>query len=229
MRKRKEKKFNKLNVINILNLIFPPTCGFCGEVNTNFLCNKCKNKYQELKISNINDYSNVPVFFEEHYYAFKYQDEIRKLIIKYKFEEHSYLYKTFSVFILQDKIFTEKFINKYDVIISVPIHNKRMKTRGYNQSKLIAKEIAINCGKEYYDNVIIKSKNIAPQSTLDMLERVKNIKEAFSIGKNSEKISGKNVALFDDIFTTGSTVNECAKILKKIGANNVGIFTLAKD
>lgn len=62
-----------------------------------------------------------------------------------------------------------------------------------------------------------------------MLERVKNIKEAFSIGKNSEKISGKNVALFDDIFTTGSTVNECAKILKKIGANNVGIFTLAKD
>ena len=130
---------------------------------------------------------------------------------------------------MQDKIFTEKFINKYDVIISVPIHNKRMKTRGYNQSKLIAKEIAINCGKEYYDNVIIKSKNIAPQSTLDMLERVKNIKEAFSIGKNSEKISGKNVALFDDIFTTGSTVNECAKILKKIGANNVGIFTLAKD
>lgn len=214
---------------NILNLIFPPTCGFCGEVNTNFLCNKCKNKYKELKISNINDYSNVPVFFEEHYYAFKYQDEIRNLIIKYKFEEHSYLYKTFSVFILQDKIFTEKFINKYDVIISVPIHNKRMKTRGYNQSKLIAKEIAINCGKEYYDNVIIKSKNIAPQSTLDMLERVKNIKEAFSIGKNSEKISGKNVALFDDIFTTGSTVNECAKILKKIGANNVGIFTLAKD
>ena len=130
---------------------------------------------------------------------------------------------------MQDKIFTENFINKYDVIISVPIHNKRMKTRGYNQSKLIAKEIAINCGKEYYDNVIIKSKNIAPQSTLDMLERVKNIKEAFSIGKNSEKISGKNVALFDDIFTTGSTVNECAKILKGIGANNVGVFTLAKD
>ena len=115
---------------NILNLLFPPTCGICGEINIDFLCDKCKNKYQELKISNINDYSSVPVFFEEHYYVFKYENEIRDLIIKYKFEKHSYLYKTFSNFILQDKLFIEKFIKKYDIIISVPIHNKRMKTRG---------------------------------------------------------------------------------------------------
>ena len=214
---------------NILNLLFPPTCGICGEINIDFLCDKCKNKYQELKISNINDYSSVPVFFEEHYYVFKYENEIRDLIIKYKFEEHSYLYKTFSNFILQDKLFIEKFIKKDDIIISVPIHNKRMKTRGYNQSKLIAKDVAINCGKKYYDKVIVKHKNIVAQSTLDRLERTKNIKGAFKTGKNSEKIVGKNVAIFDDIFTTGSTVNECAKIIKEIGANSVGIFTLAKD
>ena len=61
------------------------------------------------------------------------------------------------------------------------------------------------------------------------MERTKNIKGAFKTGKNSEKIVGKNVAIFDDIFTTGSTVNECAKIIKEIGANSVGIFTLAKD
>ena len=204
-------------------------CGICGKLNQNFLCQKCNNTLKNQAKFNVENFQKKEKYFKELLYIFKYEGIIRKTILKYKFQEGSYLYKTFSVFILQDKIFTEKFINKYDLIISVPIHNKRMKTRGYNQSKLIAKEIAINCGKEYYDNVIIKSKNIAPQSTLDMLERVKNIKEAFSIGKNSEKISGKNVALFDDIFTTGSTVNECAKILKKIGANNVGIFTLAKD
>lgn len=127
---------------NLLNLIFPPVCGFCNNIDKNFLCDKCLKKYDELKISNIDDYSNVPVYFREHYYTFKYENEIRDFIIKYKFDEKSYLYKTFSKFILQDKVFVENFIYKYDVILSVPIHKKRMKVRGYNQSRLIAEDIA---------------------------------------------------------------------------------------
>lgn len=219
---------NKI-INNIINLIFPPVCGFCNEINNKHLCENCKNKIEKLKNSNIQDYSKVPVFFNEHYYLFKYENEIREFIIKYKFEEKSYLYKTFSKILVDDTIFREKFIKNYDCIISVPIHKKRMKTRGYNQSDLIAKEVALTCGIQYMEKVLIKNKNIIPQSSLDMLGRIKNIKDAFSIGNNIDNIKGKKVAVFDDIFTTGSTVNECAKLLKNAGVSNVGIFTFAKD
>ncbi len=214
---------------NVLNIIFPPVCGFCNEINKNFLCDKCKRKFDEIKISNIEDYNDIPVYFNEHYYLLKYENEVRDFIIKYKFQEISYLYKSFAKIIVNDEIFNNQFINKYDCIISVPIHNKRFKTRGYNQSKLIAKEVAKLCKKDFYDNVLIKSKNIVAQSTLDKLGRIGNIKNAFSNGKNSSFIKNKKVALFDDIFTTGATSNECAKILKQLQASNIGIFTLAKD
>ena len=149
--------------------------------------------------------------------------------LKYKFNEKSYLYKSFAKIIMDDSLFTNKFINKYDCIICVPIHKKRFNVRGYNQSGLIAEEIAKKCQLEYYNEILVKSKNKVAQSTLDKLERVSNVKGAFAKGKNIRLIEGKNVALFDDIYTTGATVNECARILKDAGASFVGVFTLAKD
>ncbi|MBR1654189.1 MAG: ComF family protein [Clostridia bacterium] len=213
----------------VLNLIYPPVCGFCNDINEKFLCTKCERKFNELKISNVEYYQNVPVYFDEHYYFLKYENEVRDFIIQYKFQEKSYLYKSFAKLIAEDDIFKNEFIKKYDCVISVPIHKKRYKTRGYNQSKLIAKEVAKLSDKKYYDNVIIKNKNIVAQSTLDVLGRVSNIKGAFSEGTNANLVKGQNVIVFDDIFTTGSTVNECAKVLKEIGASYVGIATLAKD
>ncbi len=213
---------------SILNLIYPPVCGFCNEINMNFICDKCKRKIDEIKISNIEDYSNIPVYFNEHYYLLKYENEVRDFILQYKFHEKSYLYKSFAKLITCDEVF-RKFIYKYDFIISVPIHKWRFKERGYNQSGLIAKEIAKLYQKPYYDDILIKNKNVISQSTLDVLGRISNIKNAFSVGKNSEMIKEKKIALFDDIFTTGSTVNECARVLKEHGAHSVGVFTLAKD
>lgn len=213
----------------LLNIIYPPVCGFCDEINENFLCDKCKNKFEKIKLNKIDDYNNVPVYFKEHYYIFKYEDEIRDLIIKYKFQDKSYLYKTFAKIILDNENFINNFIENYDCIISVPIHKKRMKIRGYNQSQLIAKEIAVKCGMEFYKDVLIKNKNIVAQSTLDKLDRVKNIQGAFKVKDNIMKINNKRILIFDDIFTTGSTVNECARVLIEKGVKSVGVCTLAKD
>lgn len=211
-----------------MNLIFPPVCGICNEINNNFLCDKCRKKYNEIKISGIDDYSKQPVYFDEHFYLLKYEKEVRELILKYKFDEESYLYKTFAKLIVEDEVFKNCCIDKYDCIVSVPIHKKRFKTRGYNQSELIAKEVAKVCGKDYYRNILIKNKNIPAQSSLDKLGRVKNIKDAFSCGRDISLIQGKRVAIFDDIFTTGATSNECARVLNKAGAEYVGIISLAK-
>ncbi len=131
--------------------------------------------------------------------------------------------------IFEDKIFKEQLVNKYDSIISVPIHKKRLRDRGYNQSALIAKELARMCKIEYFEDALVKKNNIVAQSSLDKLGRVKNIKDAFSTGRDIKYLKDKKVIVFDDIFTTGATANECSKVLKHNGVSKVGIVSLAKD
>ena len=104
------------------------------------------------------------------------------------------------------------------------------KVRGYNQSELIAKEIALKCDINYCNKVLSKNNNVVAQSSLeDRLERVRNIRNAFIPDTNIGLIKNKRVAIFDDVFTTGATVNECAKVLKENGASKVGVFTIAKS
>ena len=107
---QKNKYIDKI-IEKFLNLIFPPVCGFCGKINNEFLCDKCKQKLQSEKLSHIDDYKNQPVFFDEHYYLFKYQKDIRDYILKYKFDEKSYLYKSFSELFIRDEVFTKSFID----------------------------------------------------------------------------------------------------------------------
>ena len=108
-----------LNII--LDLIFPPACGFCGELCNNFLCKKCEQKFEQVKNSDVIDCKNDPVFFDEHFYLFRYKNDIREYIINYKFKEKSYLYKSFSEIFIKDETFINQFIKKYDIIISVRV------------------------------------------------------------------------------------------------------------
>lgn len=166
-------------------------------------------------------------YFEELITMFKYEGIIRKIILDYKFNEKSYTYLTFTKFILKNKNVFEK-IKSYDTIIPVPISKKRYKERGYNQSYLIAKEIAKNTDLEILNNCLIKTKNIIEQSKLNKEERKINIQGVYEI-KNSALIKNKKILLIDDIYTTGSTVNECSKILNKEKTNKIGVLTIAKD
>lgn len=213
----------------ILDLIYPNVCGFCNRICKESLCNECEEKIQANLICNIDNYENDNTkYFSQHLYLFKYDNEIRNKILDYKFNDKAYLYKTFSKIIIKNKKIYG-FFKKYDIIIPVPIHKKRMKIRGYNQSALIAKEIAKKIDYiRLESNVLLKIRNIKPQSTLNKLERNENVKNAYMI-KNVDKIKNKRVLLFDDIFTTGNTVNECSKLLKLNGAKDIGIITLAKD
>jgi ComF family protein len=156
-----------------------------------------------------------------------YEGNIRNLILKYKFNEKAYLYKTFVNFLLkQEKVL--EIIKSYDIILPVPISKKRYNERGYNQTELIASKISKYAQIKLVTNCLYKHKNNVPQSTLNKDSRIENVKNAYNI-KNSQIIKDKRILVFDDIYTTGSTVNECSKILIQNGAKNVGILTLAKD
>lgn len=202
-------------------------CGICGKLNQNFLCQKCENALKNQSEFKIEEFSNQEKNFQKLSYIFKYAGNIRKTILKYKFNEKAYLYKTFVKFLLKNENFFE-FIKKYDKIVPVPISQKRYKERGYNQSYLIAKEIAKNTNIELENNCLFKVKNITEQSKLNKEEREKNIQGVYIL-KNEERLFNKNVILLDDIYTTGSTVNECCRILKQANPKHIGVVTIAKD
>ena len=217
------------NVSKILNLIYPQICGMCGKINKNSLCKKCEielKKQVENQIIN-NGEEIQDKYFNELMYIFKYEGQIRKLILDYKFNEKSYLYLTFVNFLLKNKKIFEN-IKNYDTIIPVPISKKRKKTRGYNQSLLIARKIAELTDLELMNNCLVKIKNIIEQSKLNKEDRIQNIQGVYEL-KNKQLIENKNILLIDDIYTTGSTVNECSKILKQGNPKKIGILVLAKD
>ena len=166
-------------------------------------------------------------YFEELMYIFKYEGQIRELILNYKFNEQANLYKTFVNFLIKnEKIFEN--IKKYDTIVPVPISKKRYNERGYNQSYLIAREIAKITDMELQKNCLIKIKNVIEQSKLNKEQREKNAKGIYKLN-NKEVLKNKNILLVDDIYTTGSTVNECSRILKQANPKKIGILVLAKD
>ena len=215
-----------MNFINsALDYFFPPICGMCGEINENYICNNCYENIKKIKKCVINEYNNRN--FSKHLYIFKYEGIIRNKIIEYKFEDKGYLYKMFAKIILSDKK-TCNFIKKYDVIIPVPISKKRKKKRGYNQSELVANELAQKLNQDIWTDIIIKKKDNKPQSELNKLERIKNVEDIYEINKPLE-VKNKKVLLLDDIYTTGSTVNEIARKLKQNQTQEIGVITLAKD
>ena len=232
---KNKKMRQKSSVPKILNLIYPPMCGICGKFNDNFLCPKCQKILENEAVFGIDKYEKIKIeknlqerkYFNEHLYIFEYEGIIRRIILKYKFQDKAYLYKTFVNFLLKNKNFFE-FIKKYDTIIPVPISRKRRAMRGYNQSELIVKEIANFTNLKEESDCLFKIKNVIEQSKLNKEERQKNIQGVYEL-RNKEKLYKKKILLVDDIYTTGSTVNECSKVLRGAKPKQIGIFTIAKD
>lgn len=194
----------------------------CEEISNKPICNKCKVKLSKLLKAKTIEYDDKS--FDTLTYMFKYEDIIRDKLLQYKFDEKAYLYKFFAEIMLNNCIF----IDTCDIILPVPIHKKRFAKRGYNQSDLIAKYIAKKRNIEYSNKVLIKVKNNLPQSTLNKTNRHENVLGMYNV-INSQKIQNKNILLIDDIYTTGSTVDECSKVLKQNGAKSVNVLTIAKD
>ena len=214
----------------ILDIFYPQTCSICGKLNAKSLCNKCKIKLEKEFNFQTEDYSqDLEKNFKEHHYFFRYENLIRNQILSLKFQEKPYIYKTIAYF-LENKRKNFENLKKYDIIIVVPISKKRQKERGYNQSELLAKEISKMLSIKIEKNIIRKIKNTPPQSSLNKEQRQENIRGVYK-AFNIEKIENKNILIIDDIYTTGNTVNECAKVLveKGIHKQRIGVLTIAKD
>lgn len=114
---------------------------------------------------------------------------------------------------------------KPDGIIPIPLHRKRQKIRGYNQAALLAKALGEYMGVPVYDKLLVRTKNTKPLKLQNPQERQNNLKKAFIIAENDVKL--KTILIVDDIYTTGSTMDEAARVLKQCGVETVCFVAIA--
>lgn len=233
----------------VLNFLFPQKCIICGNLCRDFICIICEKrleKYRKFEIINnkklfmdklgiqnanfMQKYyliDNQKIYWEKMIYCFDYKSIVRKYMLKYKFYDKSYLAQFFAYEILKNKKVYEMF-KSYDIIIPVPMDKIKKARRGYNQTELIINIISKTGVIVSNNNTLDKVKLTKTQSTLTKSDRKNNVKNSYIV-KCVEKIKNKKVILFDDIYTTGSTVNEISKKLKEAGAKEILIMVIAKD
>lgn len=117
---------------------------------------------------------------------------------------------------------------KPELIIPVPLHSKRLKTRGFNQAVEMARLVTKALSIPMCNNSIIRTKNTPPQTQLTATQRSKNIRNSFMIQDTKELLNVSHVVILDDVVTTGATCNELAKLLKKAGIKTVGVWSIAR-
>lgn len=154
---------------------------------------------------------------------FEYTKSMRKVILDLKFANCK-AYANLLADMMKDYLDSYNIWNDFDYIIPVPLHKKRLKERGYNQSELIATEVAKYLNIPIRTDLLIRTKATKKQSSLVRTERVTNVQRAFEC---TEKCDGKKILLFDDIYTTGNTVQSCARELSINGAAQICALTLA--
>lgn len=115
----------------------------------------------------------------------------------------------------------------YDLIVPVPLHPRKARERGFNQSGVLAHGLSRRTGIKLLRNGLVRTRYTRTQTRLSRKDRQENVKGAFRISERAE-INGKSVLLVDDVYTTGATVNECAEVLIGAGALMVDVLTLAR-
>lgn len=187
-----------------------PRCPVCARKNTrDHVCGYCLNK---------------PPSFSYTEVLFNYDYPANELIKAFKFNQRPELAKIFARR-LAGKLNNKNLCLQPPVLVPVPLHKKRQRQRGYNQSLEIARQLSKLLGLELNTSLCSRIKNTDPQSTLPMKTRKKNVAGAFSL--ITDQIP-KHVAIIDDVITTGSTINELARLFKQGGCQRIDVWAIAR-
>ena len=222
-----------------LDLIYPPFCLVCGDAGEDCLCADCVEKIDIIEPPYCRK-CGIPCesFYcskcRQRQFAFEcacsagtFDGALRTAIHALKYDSH--LVMADSLAELMARCFpTTHLANKVDLAIPIPIHRSRVLERGFNQSAQISRTFCKRVSLPLELKVLYKSRGTRHQVDLPHEERASNIEGAFAV-KNAGNVAGKNVLLIDDVFTTGSTLNEAAKTLRNAGAASVYAYTLARS
>ncbi len=229
----------------LLDIFFPPRCAICDIVipmGQGHICQDCRKKLTYLKdpvclkcgkeISSAEeeyclDCKKRNRTYDKGFPVFNYVPPVRDAIMAFKYQGR----QEYAIF------YAEEIYSRYgqefkrlgvEALIPVPVHRNKLVTRGYNQAQLIAVELSKLTGIKLRTDLLQRTEFTMPQKELSDDERDKNMRKAFKGGYAIEsEISLKRVLLVDDIYTTGSTIEACTRILKAMGVENVYYTSVA--
>ncbi|MCX6213214.1 ComF family protein [Spirosoma sp.] len=222
---------------DFVDLLYPTLCVGCAKslgFNEGVLCTKCRinlpETYQHRKPYNdnlLNKFAGkVPVRFVTSFVYFKKGGIVQKLIHKIKYKGQKEVAKEIGCWYGYQLASESELLTEVDLFIGVPLHKSRLRQRGYNQADWIAKGLSEALNIPVAEDVLICRKFKDSQTRKNRLQRWENVKTVFSV-QDASKVSGKNIALVDDVLTTGATLEACAVELLKSGCKSVGFITLA--
>jgi competence protein ComFC len=223
----------------ILNLVFPKLCFGCQK-RGKYLCKKCLREKvyinwiqrchvcgSETRVGLAHKECLERTYIDGLIWICLYEGIIENLLKEIKYSFVSDILDEISQ--VMCKFFKYYKIDKDFLVISVPIHKNKLKKRGFNQAEMLAKLVAKNSNLEFRD-LLVRIRKTKTQVGLSKMEREVNLKNAFVLTpKYIHLVKGRNILIVDDVYTTGSTLNECAKVLKEFGAKEVIGFTFAKS
>lgn len=237
-----------------MDAVFPPRCAGCGSWNEKVFCTPCISELQNVKSPlcaccgapfdpaaqvlpdslcadcRDNRYHRAPVL-DKRRAPFRYSGPVRQAIHAFKYRGKTALALPLAALLANYSSDAPNGLSlgEIDVIVPVPLHPVRRWRRGYNQSALLAHELGQISGIPFAD-LLQRTRHTVPQVEVEAGERAQNVQGAFAINPHvwQEYSKVESVLLIDDVSTTGATLEECARILKKQGVKNVSALTLAR-
>lgn len=196
--------------------IEPPICDRCGlpfegEITTTFECSNCK---------------NLRLAFCRARAAVVFDGIVLEVIHRYKYNGHLW-FEPFLAGLLIEKAAPSLSSNEWDMIVPVPLHPLKLREREFNQAERLGRHLSRATGIPLNADVLKRVKETRTQTALSRAKRTQNVRGAFQV-KPEVCLDGKRVVLVDDVLTTGATTGECAAALKRAGAREVCVWTVAR-
>ncbi len=220
-----------------LRLLYPPRCTFCQDIIPltvdNLLCSYCEEDYPLIEdpvcqqcgkqLAHDNglciDCEEITHLYEKGIALYSYEGSIKEALYRFKYGGR-WKYASFFAGQMYRQLKQTTFFHEVDLIIPVPVSEERLRERGYNQAEELARYLSKISEIPYNNDILVRCKDTKPQSGFSPVQRSNNIKGAFKcITRLAEP--DKVILIVDDIYTTGSTVNECTKVLKESGAHKI--------
>ena len=208
----------------LLDLLYPPRCAFCRKLvkSGETVCGHCRDTLPYTVGNSVEKHGD---FFQVCVAPLYYEKDVRESLHRYKFGEATGYADAYAPLVAD--CVRDRLTGEYDLISWVPLSRKRLRERGYDQSKLLAEAVAPLLGGEAV-STLEKPKDVAKQSTVGSAEKRRaNIAGAYRV-PDAGRIGGKRILLIDDIVTTGSTLGECARTLLEAGAERVVCAAVAR-
>ena len=199
-----------------LTILSPPCCACCGfpfpyAVSDGTLCVSC---------------SQARPVFDRARAVFRYDDASRPLVLGFKHADETHAAPAYGRWLARAG---SELIAEADLIAPVPLHRWRLLMRRYNQSALLAAVVARIGGRRLAVDLLVRRRHTPRQGRLSRLGRHRNVRGAFALHPSwQDELPGKRVLLVDDVLTTGATVEECGRVLRRHGAVGVDVLTLAR-